>query len=631
MFIRWKQIVSCELSPTTGCATPSPTTGWSTTPSPTTGWSTTPSPTTGWCTTPSPTTGWSNTPSPTTGWNTTPSPTTGWSTTSSPTTGWSTTPSPTTRWSTTPSPTTGWSTTPSPTTRWSTTPSPTTRWSNTPSPTTGWNTTPPPPPGGTLPPPPPPGGAPPPPPPPGGAPPPPPPPGGAPPPPPPPGGAVTPFKPMKPLYWIRLNQRHSNQTIEQKKTLWENVEVVKLDEVDLVNLFAKTSLAKQKKPLNTTLGQKKKKKEKFGKVLDLKRSQAVGIFISSLHIDVDDIQNAILTLDTSIVDVEIMEAIWEIRPQFGEMEKIEHFVSTQKKVDEDQRLSLDRPEEFLYKLWQIPDLSHRLFCITFLSRFDQDVSHVTQTIALINDVCEALRGDVVKKLLSIILSVGNYLNGGNVSRGQARGFDLEILGKLKDVKSNVGGVTLLSYIISLYIQHYKQDNDLETWESPVPDTLSLMRASQVKYEDICGEVTKLKTKLNDCRLRVKKVVGNEDNKYVEPFREKMTDFIETAQALVTDKEKEISDSKISFESVLHYFNCGCGKSKIKQPKDFFDMWIPFSVYFSEVWPVQIRAEVKKQKSEAATKVDELRSVQVVRTRTRKRCLKKRLAGQLPDQ
>lgn len=45
--------------------------------------------------------------------------------------------------------------------------------------------------------------------------------------------------------------------------------------------------------------------------------------------------------------------------------------------------------------------------------------------------------EAVKKVLGLILAFGNFMNGGNRTRGQADGFSLDILPKLKDVKSNV--------------------------------------------------------------------------------------------------------------------------------------------------------------------------------------------------
>lgn len=53
-------------------------------------------------------------------------------------------------------------------------------------------------------------------------------------------------------------------------------------------------------------------------------------------------------------------------------------------------------------------------------------------------VCqELLECDALRDILGLVLAFGNYMNGGNRTRGQADGFGLEILPKLKDVKSRV--------------------------------------------------------------------------------------------------------------------------------------------------------------------------------------------------
>lgn len=48
-----------------------------------------------------------------------------------------------------------------------------------------------------------------------------------------------------------------------------------------------------------------------------------------------------------------------------------------------------------------------------------------------------LESDSIKEVIGLVLAFGNYMNGGNRNRGQADGFGLEILPKLKDVKSRV--------------------------------------------------------------------------------------------------------------------------------------------------------------------------------------------------
>lgn len=67
-----------------------------------------------------------------------------------------------------------------------------------------------------------------------------------------------------------------------------------------------------------------------------------------------------------------------------------------------------------------------------------------------NNWCLSLQGLLhmksVKDILALILAFGNYMNGGNRTRGQADGYSLEILPKLKDVKSRV----FICFVINVY-------------------------------------------------------------------------------------------------------------------------------------------------------------------------------------
>ncbi len=58
----------------------------------------------------------------------------------------------------------------------------------------------------------------------------------------------------------------------------------------------------------------------------------------------------------------------------------------------------------------------------------------------------------VSRVLGIILALGNYMNGGNRQRGQADGFAIDILPKIKDVKSKDNTLTLIFYVVKVYIQ-----------------------------------------------------------------------------------------------------------------------------------------------------------------------------------
>ena len=60
----------------------------------------------------------------------------------------------------------------------------------------------------------------------------------------------------------------------------------------------------------------------------------------------------------------------------------------------------------------------------------------------------------VTNVLGLVLAFGNYMNGGNVARGQADGFELDILPKLKDVKCKDNSTNLLNYLVTIYIKKF---------------------------------------------------------------------------------------------------------------------------------------------------------------------------------
>ena len=100
----------------------------------------------------------------------------------------------------------------------------------------------------------------------------------------------------------------------------------------------------------------------------------------------------------------------------------------------------------------------------------------------------------LKEVFSIILTLGNYMNGGNMSRGQADGFGLEILSKLKDVKSKNSQITLLHYIVSLCVK--KTENPLLTnTQLPIPESGDICRASAVDFDQVKIDLEELQRKL----------------------------------------------------------------------------------------------------------------------------------------
>nr|CAB3246517.1 formin-2-like [Phallusia mammillata] len=428
---------------------------------------------------------------------------------------------------------------------------------------------------------------------------------------------------MKPLYWTRVKK--IGNVLEN--TLWYSVPAAEVDHKELVHLFCKNTANKKKSTLSESLSPKKVK-VKPAKLLSTKRSQALGIFISSLHMDVEDIKQAVLDLETNVVDVESISAIYDLRPQANELELIKSFAKKQSKVDDNDKQPLDKPEQFLLKLWEVDHCTDRLFCITFMHQFHCNLGHLQSSIALIDEVCKSLQQKSIQQLFGIILTIGNYLNAGNRSRGEAAGFGLDVLSKLKDVKGNTDNLNLLAYVLRVYIKTFDLNIEIALRKSPVPSTLEIVRASQIDYEDIDKAFQKLRKELKDCGHRVD-VVKSNSTIHAEPFGTIMHQFLTKATSDVEELEEQISNSRRGFNDTLAYF--GVKSTKSSNTKEFFDQWIRFCGDVNDLWHMQLKEILKAQKEQAKQKVEEIRSKTssvVVRTRRRPRSLKTRLSAHI---
>lgn len=92
-------------------------------------------------------------------------------------------------------------------------------------------------------------------------------------------------------------------------------------------------------------------------------------------------------------------------------------------------------------------------CFTFQFSFAESFTSIETKLSNFRLVCEQLMSSKdLKNVLALILTYGNYMNGGNMQRGQADGFTLDILPKLRDVKSKDNAYTFLHFIVSTYIK-----------------------------------------------------------------------------------------------------------------------------------------------------------------------------------
>ncbi|XP_035760685.1 formin-2 [Neolamprologus brichardi] len=392
---------------------------------------------------------------------------------------------------------------------------------------------------------------------------------------------IEPPKPMKPLYWTRIQLHAKKHT---GSLVWEKIEEPTVDFEEFVELFSKSTVKEKKKPISDTIS--KSKAKQVVKLLSNKRSQAVGILMSSIHLDMKDIENAILNMDNTVVDLETLQALYENRAQDDEMDSIKKHIKSAKGKEDAK--PLDKPEQFLFQLSQISNFSERVFCILFQSTFHECITSILRKIEILQKVCKTLQSsEAVLQVLGLVLAFGNFMNGGNRSRGQADGFTLDILPKLKDVKSSDNSQSLLSYIVAYYLRHFDEDAGKETCVYPLPEPLDLFQASQMKFEDFQRDLRKLRKDLNACSAETEKVCKLSSEENLQPFKDKMDEFLNRAKTELETQENQLAETqKIFLElSVSFSVKPKAGEKEVS-PHTFFSIWHEFSTDFKDQWKKQ---------------------------------------------
>jgi hypothetical protein len=256
--------------------------------------------------------------------------------------------------------------------------------------------------------------------------------------------------------------------------------------------------------------------------------------------------------------------------------------------------------------------------IMFEIQFTEIISGIETRLNNFNLVSECLvNWDSIADVFTIILTLGNYMNGGNRERGQADGFGLEILPKLKDVKGKADSrtPTLLHYIVQVYLDKYQAKHNLDnfldaTVALPVPEPQDLEKASLVDFDETEAELKKLSKEIKMMDRKVKKVIEickkdskKSDSDPTEPFKSRMEAFLEKAAKEHLEQESNLMETKKKFPETMNFFKYRPKSSnEAEKVKEFFSHWLPFCSDFKDIFKNELLTRKKETLLEIKRKV-----------------------------
>lgn len=178
--------------------------------------------------------------------------------------------------------------------------------------------------------------------------------------------------------------------------------------------------------------------------------------------------------------------------------------------------------------------------------------------------------------------MGNRLNFGTTI-GAAVGFELTVLTKLSDVKSNEGNYTLLNYLVQTIERKLPELLDFEKEIQHVDDAACLTEdAIQDKLNNIITSSESLQNTLNEANVL-------HDNLFIEimsPFS------LETRKKVKVLKE-QMKRLKDHYKKVGEYYAFNISKCSMK---DFFSTIKIFKNSFNKARTKNIRAALEKDRT-----------------------------------
>ncbi|XP_010768289.1 formin-like protein 2 [Notothenia coriiceps] len=245
---------------------------------------------------------------------------------------------------------------------------------------------------------------------------------------------------MPVLNWVALKPSQINGTIFNDiddETILGDINVEEFEE-----LF-KTKA--QGPAVDLTLSRQKLPQKAPSKVslLDANRSKNLAITLRKAGQGSEVICRAIHTFDLRTVRVDFVECLMRFLPTEAEVKLLRQYERDRKPLE-----ALSDEDRFMMQFSRIERLNQRMTILTFMGNFSDNLQMLTpQLHAIIAASVSIKSSQKLKKILEIILALGNYMNSSK--RGAVYGFKLQSLDLQLETKSTDRKQTLLHYIANV--------------------------------------------------------------------------------------------------------------------------------------------------------------------------------------
>ena len=323
---------------------------------------------------------------------------------------------------------------------------------------------------------------------------------------------------MKGLFWDVIPPR------ELKGTLWDKLDDTKI-KLNLDKFEEKFSQVKKevKKEAPKTTAPKAEKKS----FIDADRTRMINIVLNKIRLDSLEISDAIEQYDLAVLTQDICDLLLPIMPTEAEIKEVATF-------NGDVLQELAVCDQFVLIISGIIGYKERVKSILFKYNYEGDYEIIIKEINRVNKIFKFLKEDEnLKRLLEIMLALGNYMNGGSF-RGGAFGYTLASLPKFADTKT--GQFTFIDFVVKFINETLKEPKVLDVLKD-------LKKFDKMQYQSIVEGVKQMENRWKDVQT-LKKIITEKKDELLE--EDKSEEFL---KEFYNDADKKIKEIKEKLEKI----------------------------------------------------------------------------------
>lgn len=238
----------------------------------------------------------------------------------------------------------------------------------------------------------------------------------------------------------------------------------------------------------------------------------------------------------------------------------------------------DFAEDYVINLREIRKLKTKCevirFCIDFAEQEEFYLEPLEKFEAAFNELGEC---KILKESLSVILCLGNILNGGNKTKGQADGFAIEGITKIITIK-DVNNKSGMEYICK---KIHETNPDLRDFKKHLRGFYGAKRNNLTELKTMFeGFISQTGGVKNKCEL----ITNDKEDPAAETYEASVKKKIDSFDEKLLEMKGRYEECERKWKKMGEYYGMRKDDEKMEDTSKFFTFWIQYFDALDKHWP-----------------------------------------------